>query len=88
MLCYFIVLATITLGLAIIVESSLSFLGVGVPPNVPTWGGMLSDAAYTDIGGAPWLSIFPGIALALAVFAINFLGDAMRDVLDPWLRGR
>ena len=84
----FIVLGTITLGLAIIVESSLSFLGVGVPPNVPTWGGMLSDAAYTDIGGAPWLSIFPGIALALAVFAINFLGDAMRDVLDPWLRGR
>jgi peptide/nickel transport system permease protein len=82
----FIILATITLGFAIIVESSLSFLGVGVPPNVPTWGGMLADAAVSDIQTAPWLSIFPGIAISLAVFGVNLLGDAMRDVLDPRLR--
>ena len=82
----FIILATITLGFAIIVESSLSFLGVGVPPNVSTWGGMLADAAVSDIQTAPWLSIFPGIAISLAVFGVNLLGDAMRDVLDPRLR--
>lgn len=81
-----IVLATLQLGLAIITEASLSFLGVGVPPDVPTWGGMLRGAARAFIGVAPWLAIFPGLAMALAVFAVNLLGDALRDVLDPRLQ--
>ena len=86
-LAVIMIIATITLGFAIILESSFSFLGVGVPPDVPTWGGMLADATESDIKNAPWLYIFPGIAIALAVFAVNLLGDAMRDVLDPRLRG-
>ena len=84
----FIILATLNLGYAIIVESSLSFLGVGVPPDVPTWGSMLSEGGNViQIKNRPWLAISPGIALALAVFGVNLLGDAMRDVLDPRLRG-
>lgn len=84
----FIILATLNLGYAIIVESSLSFLGVGVPPNVPTWGSMLSEGGgLTYMYTAPWLTLFPGIAIALAVFGINLLGDSLRDVLDPRLRG-
>jgi peptide/nickel transport system permease protein len=82
-----IVLATITLGWAIIVEASLSFLGAGVPADVPSWGGMLSGAAQKLIQVAPWLIFFPGLAIALAVFSVNLLGDALRDVLDPRLRG-
>jgi peptide/nickel transport system permease protein len=83
----FIILATLSLGYAIIVESSLSFLGVGVPPDVPTWGSMLSEGGNViQIKNRPWLAISPGIALALAVFGVNLLGDAMRDVLDPRLR--
>ena len=83
-----IVLSTITLGLAITTEASLSFLGIGVPPDVPTWGTMLRAAADAFISVAPSLAIFPGAAIALAVFGANLLGDAMRDVLDPKLRGR
>jgi peptide/nickel transport system permease protein len=84
----FIILATLSLGYAIIVESSLSFLGVGVPPDVPTWGSMLSEGGnILQIKNRPWLAISPGIALALAVFGVNLLGDALRDVLDPRLRG-
>ncbi len=83
----FIILATITLGFANIVEASLSFLGVGVPPDVPSWGGMLSGAAQQYIKTAPWMAIFPGLAIAVTVFAVNLLGDALRDVLDPRLRG-
>ena len=83
-----IVLSTITLGLAITTEASLSFLGIGVPPDVPTWGTMLRAAADAFISVAPSLAIFPGVAIALAVFGANLLGDAMRDVLDPKLRGR
>jgi len=83
----FLVLFTITVGFAIVVESSLSFLGLGVPPDVPTWGKMLADAGRTDIQSTPWQSIFPGAAISLTVFAVNFLGDALRDVLDPRLRG-
>lgn len=81
-----IILATITLGLAITTEASLSFLGIGVPPDVPTWGSMLRVAADAFIGVAPTLAIFPGAAIALAVFGANLLGDALRDVLDPRLR--
>ena len=83
----FIILVTLNLGYAIIVEASLSFLGAGVPPNVATWGGMLARGGLTYIETAYWLAIFPGITLSLAVFGINILGDAMRDVLDPRLRG-
>ena len=83
----YIVLGTITLGFAIIIEASLSFLGVGVPPDVPTWGGMLTRGVE-DIREAWWLAVFPGIAISVVVFAINFLGDALRDTLDPRLRGR
>lgn len=82
-----IVLSTITLGWAIIVEASLSFLGAGVPADMPSWGGMLSGAAQKLIQVAPWLIFFPGLAIALAVFSVNLLGDALRDVLDPRLRG-
>jgi ABC-type dipeptide/oligopeptide/nickel transport system permease subunit len=84
----YIVLSTITLGLAIVIEASLSFLGVGVPPDVPTWGGMLTEGASQYIRNAPWLAVFPGLAISIVVFSINFLGDALRDVLDPRLRGR
>ncbi len=83
-----IILSTITLGLAITTEASLSFLGVGVPPDVPTWGTMLRAAADAFISVSPSLAVFPGVAIALAVFGANLLGDAMRDVLDPKLRGR
>ena len=68
-------------------EASLSFLGAGVPADVPSWGGMLSGAAQKLIQVAPWLIFFPGLAIALAVFSVNLLGDALRDVLDPRLRG-
>ncbi|GIT43026.1 MAG: peptide ABC transporter permease [Chloroflexota bacterium] len=83
----YIVLITITVGFAIVVEAALSFLGVGVPPDAPTWGGMLQlGRKYIDV--TSWLSVFPGIAIALVVFSVNFLGDGLRDVMDPKLRGR
>ena len=83
----YIVLATLTMGIAIIAEASLSFLGVGVPPDVPSWGGMLNGAAQNYVEVAPWLGVFPGLIIAIVVFAVNLLGDALRDVLDPRLRG-
>ena len=83
----YIVFFSITVGFAIVVEASLSFLGVGTPPEVPSWGGMLSLAATNYIGIAPLLAILPGVAIALVVFGFNLLGDALRDVLDPRLRG-
>lgn len=83
----FMILATLNLGYAIIVEASLSFLGVGVPPNVATWGSMLAEGGVSYIDKAPWLAVLPGVALSLAVFGVNLLGDAFRDVLDPRLRG-
>jgi peptide/nickel transport system permease protein len=81
-----IVISTINLGSAIITESSLSFLGMGVPPPYPTWGGMLSSTGRTFLQDAPWLAIFPGVAISLVVLAFNLLGDGLRDVLDPRLR--
>ena len=86
-LALFIILATLNLGLAIIVEASLSFLGAGVPPNIATWGGMLAEAGTSYVKTAPWLAVFPGVAIALTVLAVNLFGDALRDVLDPRLRG-
>ena len=84
----YIVLSTITLGYAIVVEASLSFLGVGIPPDIASWGGMLNLGATTYIDVSPWLSVFPGITIAVIVFSVNLLGDSLRDVLDPRLRGR
>ena len=81
-----IVAATLSLGVAIIAEASLSFLGVGVKPPTPTWGGMLRHA-FETVEQAPWLTFSPGAAIFLLVIAFNFAGDALRDVLDPRLRG-
>jgi len=78
-----IVLATAQLGSAILTEASLSFLGLGVPEPFPSWGRMLSQSAAEYVRTAPWLVIFPGIAISLAVFGTNLLGDALRDILDP-----
>ena len=78
-----IVLATAQLGAAILTEASLSFLGLGVPEPHPSWGRMLSESAAEYVRTAPWLVIFPGLAISLAVFGTNLLGDAMRDILDP-----
>ena len=83
----FIVLGTAQLGAAILVEAALSFLGVGVPEPYPSWGRMLSVSAAEYAQKAPWLVMFPGIAISLAVFGSNLLGDALRDTLDPRLRG-
>ena len=83
----FIVLGTAQLGAAILVEATLSFLGLGVPEPYPSWGRMLSVSAAEYAQKAPWLVLFPGIAISLAVFGSNLLGDALRDTLDPRLRG-
>ena len=83
----YLVIVTFHLGGAIIAEASLSFLGVGVPIDVPSWGGMLSGASSQYVKLAPWLAVFPGIAIAVVVFSWNVLGDALRDVLDPRLKG-
>lgn len=82
-----LVLATVQLGAAILAESALQFLGFGIPPPVPSWGGMLSGPARNYITQEPLLSVWPGLAIALTVFGFNMLGDALRDVLDPRLRG-
>ena len=74
--------ATLAVGNAIIVESSLSFLGLGVQPPIPTWGNLLQDATST-MATNPWLTIFPGLAILIVVLAVNFLGDGLQDALDP-----
>ncbi|MGI8526674.1 MAG: ABC transporter permease [Pseudolabrys sp.] len=81
-----IVIATAQLGAAILTEASLSFLGLGVPEPHPSWGRMLSESAAEYVRVAPWLVIFPGAAISLAVFGTNLFGDALRDILDPRLR--
>jgi len=78
-----IVLGTAQLGSAILTEASLSFLGLGIPEPHPSWGRMLSESAAEYVRTAPWLVIFPGIAISLAVFGTNLMGDALRDLLDP-----
>jgi peptide/nickel transport system permease protein len=83
----FIVLCTAQLGAAILVEAALSFLGLGVPEPYPSWGRMLSVSAAEYAQKAPHIVLFPGLAISLAVFGSNLLGDALRDVLDPRLRG-
>ncbi len=78
-----IVLATAQLGSAILTEASLSFLGLGVPEPHPSWGRMLSESAAEYVRTAPWLVIFPGLAISFVIFGTNLLGDAARDMLDP-----
>lgn len=83
----FVIIASVELPHAILVEASLSFLGLGIPAPAPSWGGMLAKAGREFAEVAPWIGIFPGVAISLAVFGFNFLGDGLRDVLDPRLRG-
>jgi len=82
-----IVLFSLSIGQAIIREASLSFLGLGPPPPTPTWGGMLSGSARSYMSTAPWLALAPGMCIMFVVLAFNLLGDTVRDVLDPRLRG-
>jgi peptide/nickel transport system permease protein len=82
-----IVLTTAQLGSTILTEASLSFLGLGIPEPYPSWGRMLSESAAEYVRTAPWLVIFPGVAISLAVFGTNLFGDALRDILDPRQRG-
>jgi peptide/nickel transport system permease protein len=83
----FLILATTHLGVAIIIEASLGFLGVGIPPPTPTWGNMLSDALNAGLVPPWWLVLFPGMAITITVLAVNLFGDGVRDALDPRLRG-
>ena len=83
-----IVIASIWVGNAIVIEAALSFLGLGTPPPTPTWGGMLALEGRRHLENAPWLALAPGAAISVAVLAVNMLGDALRDVLDPRLRNR
>ncbi|MDP2953775.1 MAG: ABC transporter permease, partial [Chloroflexota bacterium] len=83
----FIVVVTGSLGVAILMEASLSFLGVGIPLITPTWGGMLGGISADMFNPLPWLVYPPGIAIFVTVLAFNLLGDALRDILDPKLRG-
>ena len=79
------VVATFAMAIVIISEASLSFLGLGVPAHIPTWGSMLSEGR-SYMNRAPWLTIFPGLAIFITVFGINLLGDGLRDIFDPKLR--
>ena len=81
-----VVLATLQVGYVIIIESSLSFLGLGIPPPEPTWGNIVSDGRELIIRTAWWVSLFPGLAIMLTVLSMNLLGDWLRDKLDPRLR--
>ncbi|MDE2690111.1 MAG: ABC transporter permease [Acidobacteriota bacterium] len=82
-----IVLFTTRVGAVILSEAALSFLGLGVPPPAPTWGGMLSGDGRTYLYLGPWLALAPGICLTVVVYAANVFGDALRDLLDPRMRG-
>jgi peptide/nickel transport system permease protein len=83
-----LIIASIWLGNAILIEATLSFLGVGTQPPTPSWGLMLSGNGRAFMEQAPWLAIFPGLAISLAVLAFNLFGDTLRDAWDPKLRNR
>ena len=83
-----IIIFSISVGGVIMAEASLSFLGFGLPAQIPSWGGMLSRRrAQIHGGGATWLALWPGLCLTIVVYSLNMFGDAMRDLLDPRLRG-
>jgi len=82
-----IILLTVRMAEIILTEAALSFLGFGIPPPTPSWGGMLSGTGRSYMLAAPWMAIWPGLALSIAVYGINMFGDAMRDLLDPRQRG-
>ena len=82
-----LILITLNMGTAILMEASLSFLGIGISPSIPTWGSMV-NVGYQYILINPWLSLSPGIAILFVVLAFNLVGDGFRDALDPRLRGR
>jgi peptide/nickel transport system permease protein len=79
-------MASLWMATAVRVEASLSFIGLGVRPPTPTWGGMIRDG-FENILDAPWLSIYPGLAILTLIFSLNMLGDGLRDATDPKLRG-
>ena len=82
-----IILFSLSVPGMILAESGLSFLGYGIPPPTPSWGGMLSGSARTYMFKAPWMALWPGVALSVIVYGVNMFGDAVRDLLDPRLRG-
>jgi peptide/nickel transport system permease protein len=82
-----ITIFAVSSGYMILSEATLSFLGFGIPPPTPTWGGMISGQGRAYLYEAPWMAIWPGVALASVVYGLNVLGDAVRDILDPRLRG-
>lgn len=82
-----IVIASFNVASVILAEASLSFLGLGVPVTIPTWGGMLAESRDQLLGGKWWLAVFPGLAIMFTVLSLNILGDWLRDFLDPRLRG-
>ena len=84
----YLIMLTAYLGQAILAEASLTFLGLGVAEPTPAWGLMLRGAAVQFAESAPWMAIFPGLAISLAVFAFNLFGDSLRDALDPRLRAQ
>lgn len=81
-----IVIASFNIASVILAEASLSFLGLGVPPTIPTWGGILAESRDQLLGGSWWLAVFPGVAIMMTVLSLNILGDWLRDFLDPRLR--
>jgi peptide/nickel transport system permease protein len=81
-------MVSVYLSQAILSEAALSFLGLGTPPPTPTWGGMLSGEGRRNLEVAPYLAVFPGLAISVVVLSFNMLGDALRDLLDPRLRSR
>ena len=82
-----IILFTTRVPNVILIEASLSFLGFGIPPPTPSWGGMLSGSGHNYMLMAPWMAIWPGLALSVVVYGINMFGDTVRDLLDPRMRG-
>lgn len=82
-----IILFTISMGSIILAEATITFLGFGIPPPTPSWGGMLSGEGRQYMLVGPWLALWPGAALSVVVYGLNMLGDAVRDILDPRLRG-